>query len=81
MTDTPLLEGQATESNGRSALELKLLGNMSVLLGNVGTYGICKFCGERVVWIKHRNGVNAPYDTPTGSNHMGTCAKPEGRIK
>lgn len=43
-------------------------------LNRMGSGGQCRGCGSMVIWVKHANGKNAPYD-PTGINHFITCKK------
>ena len=45
---------------------------MSMLLDNVGVRAACRGCDREIIWVRHKNGKQAPYDAD-GINHFSTC--------
>lgn len=47
---------------------------MSMLLDNVGVRAACRGCDREIIWVRHKNGKQAPYDAD-GINHFATCVQ------
>ena len=45
---------------------------IAALLKNAGQLAKCRGCGADIYWVRHANGVRAPY-TPEGLNHFADC--------
>jgi len=50
------------------------LARMVVLLKQIGAADHCNGCNRPILWVRHRNGVAAPYDSD-GTPHFATCPK------
>jgi hypothetical protein len=65
-------QDQAYSELKRERDAVKLL--LDRLLKAIGDPGICRGCTASILWVRHRNGVKAPYN-PDGVNHFATCSK------
>jgi hypothetical protein len=71
------VEAIGLEAGGRAIHRLAQLhqaeARIEELVERIGSAGVCG-CGKEIYWLRHRNGVNAPYDR-NGVNHFATCPK------
>ena len=50
--------------------------NLYKILGMIGDVGVCKGCGQNIIWIKNpKSGKLMPISTANGVNHFADCPK------